>query len=44
MLAKLHALVTRELSEEKPPFDLDLFGTREVRYRTEARLTGQDIT
>ena len=33
MLAKLHALVSRELSQEKPPFDLDLFGTREVTYR-----------
>jgi arylsulfatase A-like enzyme len=32
MLAKLHALVTEELGEEKPPFDLDLFGTREITY------------
>ena len=34
MLAKLHALVSREISGEVPPFDLDLFGTREVTYRT----------
>ena len=33
MLGKLHALVNRELSEEKAPFDLDLFGTREVTYQ-----------
>lgn len=34
MLAKLDALVRRELAGESPPFDLDLFGTREVKYRT----------
>lgn len=33
MLAKLDALVRHELTEESPPFDLDLFGTREVKYR-----------
>lgn len=33
MLGKLHALVARELGEERAPFDLDLFGTREVTYR-----------
>ena len=32
MLAKLHALVRDEIGEDKPPFDLDLFGTREVKY------------
>lgn len=34
MLEKLHALVERELGEDRAPFDLDLFGTREVKYRT----------
>ncbi len=33
MLAKLHALVQEELGEDRAPFDLDLFGTREVKYR-----------
>jgi len=33
MLAKLHALVEREIGEDHCPFDLDMFGTREVRYR-----------
>jgi arylsulfatase A-like enzyme len=33
MLAKLHTLVEAELGEDRPPFDLDMFGTREVRYR-----------
>jgi arylsulfatase len=33
MLGKLHALVERELGEDTPPFDLDMFGTREVTYR-----------
>ena len=33
MLAKLHALVAREIGEDRCPFDLDMFGTREVRYR-----------
>ncbi len=32
MLTKLHNLVECELGEDKRPFDLDLFGTREVRY------------
>ncbi len=32
MLAKLHALVEREIGVDRAPFDLDLFGTREVRY------------
>lgn len=35
MLAKLHALVEREIGEDVAPFDLDLFGTREVKYRGE---------
>jgi arylsulfatase len=33
MLTKLHALVENEIGEDRPPFDLDLFGTREVIYR-----------
>ena len=33
MLAKLHALVAREIGEDACPFDLDLFGTRETRPR-----------
>lgn len=33
MLAKLHALVAREIGEDRCPFDLDLFGTRETRAR-----------
>jgi len=32
LLAKLHALVAREIGDDRAPFDLDLFGTREVRY------------
>jgi arylsulfatase len=34
MLAKLHALVWREIGEDRAPFDLDMFGTREVKNRT----------
>lgn len=33
MLTKLHRLVEQEIGEDKPPFDLDMFGTREVKYR-----------
>ena len=32
MLTKLHALVEHELGEDHAPFDLDIFGTREVKY------------
>lgn len=32
MLKKLHALVQQEIGEDRPPFDLELFGTREVMY------------
>ncbi|HET7600701.1 MAG TPA: sulfatase-like hydrolase/transferase [Gemmatimonadales bacterium] len=32
MLGKLHALVARELGEDRAPFDLGLFGTREVKH------------
>ncbi|HWQ92885.1 MAG TPA: sulfatase-like hydrolase/transferase, partial [Clostridia bacterium] len=33
MLRKLHLLVRDELGDDRAPFDLDLFGTREVIYR-----------
>ncbi|MEZ0341070.1 sulfatase-like hydrolase/transferase [Mycobacterium sp. pV006] len=33
MLNKLVSLIDTELGEDEPPFDLNLFGTREVRYR-----------
>jgi len=32
MLRKLHALVRHEMGDDRAPFDLDLFGTREVTY------------
>jgi len=39
LLAKLHTLVAHEIGEERAPFDLDLFGTREVKYdRPEGRV------
>jgi len=37
MLGKLHALVEHEIGEDRPPFDLDMFGTREVKYREKER-------
>lgn len=33
MLAKLHVLIQEEIGNDQAPFDLDLFGTREVLYR-----------
>jgi arylsulfatase A-like enzyme len=33
MLKKLNALIEREIGDDRCPFDLDLFGTREVNYR-----------
>jgi arylsulfatase len=33
MLAKLHLLVKREIGEDRCPFDLNMFGTRDVKYR-----------
>ena len=33
MLRKLHALVEQEIGEDRAPFDLDMFGTREVKHR-----------
>ncbi len=37
MLKKLYALVAHEIGEDKAPFDLDLFGTREVKYQEKER-------
>lgn len=31
LLEKLHDLIDHELEEESPPFDLDMFGTRQIR-------------
>lgn len=31
LLEKLHDLIDHELGEESPPFDLDMFGTRQIR-------------
>lgn len=36
MLDKLNVLVAREIGQDAPPFDLDMFGTREVKYRRSA--------
>lgn len=33
MLVKLGALIERELDEDDCPFDLDMFGTREIKYK-----------
>ena len=33
LLHKLDALVREEIGEDRAPFDLDLFGTREIKYR-----------
>ena len=41
MLAKLHALVQHEIGEDRCPFDLDMFGTREVKYRTPGEMGPQ---
>lgn len=37
MLKKLHALVEHEIGEDRSPFELDLFGTRQVKYREKER-------
>ena len=37
MLRKLHALVAHEIGDDQAPFDLDLFGTREVKYQEKER-------
>jgi arylsulfatase len=36
MLRKLHALIRDEMGEDKCPFDLNLFGTRELKYLKQA--------
>lgn len=43
MLGKLARLVETELGDDEPPFDLDLFGTREVRYRLEDIESGAPV-
>jgi arylsulfatase len=35
MLGKLHKLVQDEIGEDRSPFDLDMFGTGQVKYRRE---------
>jgi hypothetical protein len=35
MLRKLHKLVQEEIGDDRAPFDLDMFGTREVKYGKE---------
>ena len=43
MLRKLNALVNQEIGEDRAPFDLDLFGTREVKHeRGEGRAIAAD--
>lgn len=39
MLGKLHALVQTEIGDDRCPFSLDMFGTREVRYRSRGMTT-----
>lgn len=41
MLQKLHKLVREEIGEDRPPFDLNLFGTREVIYHRQMDLQQQ---
>lgn len=45
MLDKLNALIEREIGEDRVPFDLNLFGTRELKYppagRKQARQSGK---
>jgi arylsulfatase len=41
MRAKLNALIRRELGDDRAPFDLDLFGTREVKYQSQAPRHGR---
>jgi arylsulfatase len=36
MVEKLHRLIKNELGDDHCPFDLNVFGTREVKYRKEA--------
>jgi arylsulfatase len=36
MLGKLHSLIQNEMGDDIRPFDLDLFGTREIKYQKQA--------
>ena len=40
LLGKLHALVQAEIGDDRAPFSLDMFGTREVKYKREKDSTG----
>ena len=42
MLSKLHTLVREEIGEERAPFDLNMFGAREIKYKKEKRATTND--
>jgi arylsulfatase A-like enzyme len=42
MLTKLHALILHEIGDDTAPFDLDMFGTREVTYRTGQHSSSSD--
>jgi arylsulfatase len=42
MLQKLHSLVRDEIGNDERPFSLDLFGTREVKWKTEHRKKEDD--
>jgi arylsulfatase A-like enzyme len=42
LLGKLHALVRGEIGDDRAPFSLDLFGTREVRPHREEPDTSRD--
>lgn len=44
MRGKLSALIQQEIGGDRPPFDLDLFGTREVKYRREVEAVGKDTS
>ncbi len=38
MLEKMNALISHEIGEDQAPFDLNLFGTRDIKARSEALL------
>jgi hypothetical protein len=42
MLGKLPALVREEIGEERAPFDLNMFGAREIKYKKEKRAVTND--
>ncbi len=39
MLDKLHSLVEREIGDDRAPFDLEMFGTRDIKYARGERHT-----